>query len=68
MAAPDNDHPAIKDVPIGLPAKDSRREFDSMGDVEVSVGGSRCGLGGSGLGYSALPPGNFIAVHGLRRC
>jgi fumarate hydratase class II len=35
MAAPNDDHPTIKDVPIGLSAKGSRREFDSMGDVEV---------------------------------
>ncbi len=34
-ATPKNDHPTIKDVPIGLPAKGSRREFDSMGHVEV---------------------------------
>jgi fumarate hydratase class II len=30
-----NDHPALKDIPIGLPAKGFRREFDSVGDVEV---------------------------------
>jgi fumarate hydratase, class II len=35
---PDNDHPAIRDVPVGLPAAGSRREFDSMGDVEVPAG------------------------------
>ena len=35
MAAPNNDHPMIRDVPIGLPAGGSRREFDSMGDVDV---------------------------------
>ena len=29
------DHPALKDVPIGLDATGKRREFDSMGDVEV---------------------------------
>ncbi len=29
------DHPTMKDVPIGLDAKGSRREFDSMGSVEV---------------------------------
>ena len=29
------DHPTIRDVPIGLDAKGTRREFDSMGDVEV---------------------------------
>ena len=28
-------HPAMKDVPIGLDAKGTRREFDSMGTVEV---------------------------------
>jgi fumarate hydratase class II len=35
MADPDNDHPTMNDVPIGLSAQGSRREFDSMGDVEV---------------------------------
>jgi fumarate hydratase, class II len=35
MADPNNDHPMIKDVPIGLPGGGSRREFDSMGDVAV---------------------------------
>ena len=35
MAAADNDYPAMKDVPIGLPASGTRREFDSMGDVGV---------------------------------
>jgi fumarate hydratase class II len=35
MADPDKDHPMIKDVPIGLPIRGSRREFDSMGNVEV---------------------------------
>jgi fumarate hydratase class II len=35
MTAPGNGHPIIKDVPIGVPAKGTRREFDSMGDVEV---------------------------------
>jgi fumarate hydratase, class II len=35
MADPNNDHPMIRDVPIGLPGSGSRREFDSMGDVDV---------------------------------
>jgi fumarate hydratase, class II len=35
MAAADNDFPAMNDVPIGLPASGTRREFDSMGDVGV---------------------------------
>jgi fumarate hydratase, class II len=35
MADPNNDHPMIKDVAIGLSAGGSRREFDSMGDVDV---------------------------------
>src|SRR5215470_12128539 len=36
MTAADDGHPTIKkDVPIGVPAKGTRREFDSMGDVEV---------------------------------
>jgi fumarate hydratase class II len=35
MADPDKDHPMIKDVPIGLSSSGSRREFDSMGDVDV---------------------------------
>jgi fumarate hydratase class II len=35
MAAPDNNHPTITDLPIGLSATGSRREFDSMGAVEV---------------------------------
>ena len=30
-----NDHPAMKDVPIGLTGTGTRREFDSMGDIEV---------------------------------
>ncbi len=29
------DHPTLKDVPIGLDATGTRREFDSMGDIEV---------------------------------
>ncbi len=35
MADPNKDHPRTKDVPIGLPTKGSRREFDSMGYVDV---------------------------------
>jgi fumarate hydratase class II len=35
MADPNKDHPMIKNVPIGLPAAGRRREFDSMGDVDV---------------------------------
>ena len=35
MAEPNKDHPMIKDVPIGLTARGSRREFDSMGNVNV---------------------------------
>ena len=35
MTAPTSDHPAIRDVPIGLHAGGRRREFDSMGDVDV---------------------------------
>jgi len=35
MADTNKDHPIIKDVPIGLSAGGSRREFDSMGDVDV---------------------------------
>jgi fumarate hydratase class II len=35
MADPNKDHPMIRDVPIGLPAAGRRREFDSMGDVDV---------------------------------
>src|SRR5215468_1594913 len=34
MADPNKDHP-IKDVPIGLSAHGRRREFDSMGNVDV---------------------------------
>ena len=30
-----NDHPTMKDVPIGLDATGTRKEFDSMGTVEV---------------------------------
>ena len=29
------DHPVLKDVPIGLDASGTRREFDSMGNVDV---------------------------------
>jgi fumarate hydratase, class II len=35
MADPNSNHPTIRDVPIGLSAKGSRREFDSMGNVDV---------------------------------
>jgi fumarate hydratase, class II len=35
MADPHNSHPTMRNVPIGLPASGSRREFDSMGYVEV---------------------------------
>jgi fumarate hydratase class II len=35
VADPNNDHPMIKDVPIGLSSGGSRREFDSMGEVNV---------------------------------
>ncbi len=35
MAEDTTQHPAMKDVPIGLGAAGMRREFDSMGDVEV---------------------------------
>ncbi len=35
-ATPDaGDHPVLRDVPIGLPAGGTRREFDSMGTVDV---------------------------------
>ena len=35
MLGSGSDHPKMKDVPIGLDARGTRREFDSMGDVEV---------------------------------
>jgi fumarate hydratase class II len=35
MADPHNSHPTMRNVPIGLQASGSRREFDSMGYVEV---------------------------------
>jgi fumarate hydratase class II len=35
MADPHNSHPTIRNLPIGLPTGGSRREFDSMGYVEV---------------------------------
>jgi len=35
MATKNAHHPTISDVPIGLSATGTRREFDSMGDVEV---------------------------------
>jgi fumarate hydratase, class II len=35
MPDPNSNHPTIRDLPIGLPAKGSRREFDSMGSVDV---------------------------------
>jgi fumarate hydratase class II len=35
MAGPNKDHPMIKDVPIGIAPSGSRREFDSMGNVDV---------------------------------
>jgi fumarate hydratase class II len=35
MAAPHSRHPMMKEVPIGLSAGGSRREFDSMGEVDV---------------------------------
>jgi fumarate hydratase class II len=31
------DHPQVQDIPIGLSANGTRREFDSMGTVEVSA-------------------------------
>jgi fumarate hydratase class II len=35
MAVSGSPHPAIKDIPIGLNVSGRRREFDSMGEVEV---------------------------------
>src|SRR6266566_9638236 len=35
MADPKNDHQTIRDVPIGLATSGARREFDSMGYVDV---------------------------------
>ena len=35
FGAGSSDHPKMKDVPIGLEAHGTRREFDSMGTVEV---------------------------------
>jgi fumarate hydratase, class II len=35
VADPNKDHPMINDVPVGLSAAGRRREFDSMGDVDV---------------------------------
>ena len=35
MNNPSTDHPVMQDVPIGLHATGTRREFDSMGDLEV---------------------------------
>jgi fumarate hydratase, class II len=35
MTSPNDKEPKILDVPIGLAATGMRREFDSLGDVEV---------------------------------
>src|SRR5262252_10184036 len=35
MADPNDHHPTFREIPIGLTAGGSRREFDSMGDVNV---------------------------------
>ena len=35
MTKPDNEEPEILDLPIGLDATGMRREFDSLGEVEV---------------------------------
>jgi fumarate hydratase, class II len=35
MADAETNHPTIKDMPIGLDAKGTRQEFDSMGKVDV---------------------------------
>jgi fumarate hydratase class II len=35
MTKPDNEEPKILDIPIGISATGTRREFDSMGEVEV---------------------------------
>jgi fumarate hydratase class II len=35
MADSNSDHPMIRDVPIGLATSGTRREFDSMGYVDV---------------------------------
>jgi fumarate hydratase, class II len=35
MADPNHNHPMIRDIPIGLSARGSRSEFDSMGNVDV---------------------------------
>ena len=35
MTNPDNKAPKILDLPIGLAATGMRREFDSLGDVDV---------------------------------
>ena len=32
---PTADHPAMRDIPVGLSAAGHRREFDSMGQVDV---------------------------------
>src|SRR5277367_284083 len=35
MAIPASDRPVIQDIPIGLQASGSRREFDSLGEIDV---------------------------------
>ncbi len=37
MAVSEDSPPVIGDVPIGLPVGGTRREFDSMGDIEVAA-------------------------------
>jgi fumarate hydratase class II len=38
MAATTDDAPTILDLPIGLDASGTRREFDSLGDIDVPAG------------------------------
>jgi hypothetical protein len=71
MADPNSSHPTIRDVPIGLPAKGSRRKFDSLGRVDVPADrywGAQTQLQHFSIGHDRMPKGVYRAygIEGVR--
>ena len=60
----DQTHPVLRDTPIGIHATGSRRETDSMGEIELCPSVASAGGVGVRLRRRDLYPGAATAVFG----
>ena len=69
---PDSNHPTMQDIPIGLGASGTRREFDSMGEVPVPANRywgaqTQRSLHHFSIGHDRMPPEVYHAYGTVKK-